>query len=200
MNDRPPILNIPAVDPFNPQPVIGRMRFGEPKQVEGKFGTQYMYGLEVNGQAHTLFASKALDAAIYETGAQQNDYIAIIRTGEGKDTRWQVRLVDENGQEIKGAGRSIKEAKPAERLPSPEPAAPKPKLTAEERQINFVSDEDQYFSALARARHRVKDWPIADGNNIDLNAVAFVLYKMAKEHGVTLIADGSVLNEADVPF
>lgn len=198
MNDRPPILNIPAVDPFNPRPVIGRMRFGEPKQVEGKFGTQYMYGLDVDGQPHTLFASKALDAAIYETGAQQNDFIAIIRTGEGKDTRWQVRLVDENGQEIKGAGRNIKDAKPADRLP--EKPQPKPELSAEDRLANFIGDEDQYFGALARARHRIKDWPVGDGKNIDLNAVAFVLYKMAKEHGATFLADGSLLNETDVPF
>jgi len=191
MNDRNPILNIRPVDPFNPRPVIMKLRFGEPKEVEGKFGKQFMYGVEVDGQPHTLFASPALDKAIYETNAQQGGYVAVIRTGEGKDTRWQVRAVDGAGNPVANEPRSIQSAPPAAREPqqaaySPAPAT-RPQPSPEDRLAAFLEDENLYFAAMARARTMLgRETPVS----IDLNAVSFVLYKMAKEHRVELDAVG----------
>jgi hypothetical protein len=198
--DRTPILNINPVDPFNPKPVVLKLRFGQPKEVEGKFGPQFMYGVEVNGQPHTLFASKALDTAIYETGAEQNDYVAVIRTGEGKDTRWQARLVDPSGNHIEGKSRNIRSAPsvsrgdaPAPRQDAPRPApAPAPQVTQADRIAAFLLDESLYFAAMARARILVgSEHPVS----IDLNAVSFVLYKMAKEHGVELDTRGNPVSD-----
>jgi hypothetical protein len=194
MNDRSSILNIKPVDPFNPQPVIIKLRFAEPKQVEGKFGPQFMYGVEVDGESYTLFASKALDTAIYETGTQQGGYVAIIRTGEGKDTRWQARACDIDGNPVTHQPRKITSAPSAPRVSSqeprqqPSPAAPatKPQPSHEDRLAAFLEDENLYFSAMARAKTMLGDAAV----NIDLNAVSFVLYKMAKEHGIELDATG----------
>jgi hypothetical protein len=201
-NQRDPILNINPVDPFNPRPTIVQLRFDEPKEVEGKFGPQFLYGVAVDGVNHTLFASKALDTSIYETGAKKDDYVAIVRTGEGKDTRWTARLVDVDGTPIEGGGRKIQDAKAAPRQPalrqslSAPAAAPRPQVSSEDRLAAFLLDESLYWAAMARGRNMLKDQPY----NLDLNAVAFVIYKMAKEHGVELDMGGEPILASDSPF
>jgi hypothetical protein len=205
---RDPVLNIPPVDPFNPQPTVVQLKFGEPKQFEGKFGPQFLYAVKHRDNDYALFASKALDAAIYETGANKDDYVAIIRTGEGKDTRWQARLVDIDGRPIEGAGRNIRQAQAAPRGEAPAPQAtqaPRQQRSPEDALAAYLTDENLYFAALARARKTLAGFtPASPQQNVDLNAVAFVLYKMAKDNGVELGADGDPLtgltDNNDVPF
>lgn len=198
--ERDPVLNIQAVDPFDPQPTIFQLKFDTPKEFEGKYGTQYIYSIRYDGKDHVLFASAALDERIGETGAKKDDYVAVVRTGEGKDTRWTARLVDAQGRPIQGGG----PRKPQEAQEAPSrgggggqaqaaPAKP-PERPYDERLADFLMDEQLYFGSMKRAETMLgKDRE----TNLDLNAVAFVLYRMAKDHGIELDGTGDPMPPAE---
>jgi hypothetical protein len=207
MADRDPILNIQPVDPFNPRPTIVKLRFDEPKQFEGKYGTQFMYSVtDERGQNHVLFASQALDGQIHKLGAKAQDRLAIVRTGEGKDTRWTVRLVDANGNATVDTGRA-----PAPRGATPSPAAPaapaatsyRPPKPFEDRLASYLSDVNLYINAYTAAMQELSHLEIP--KSIDMNAAAFVIYKMAKDNGIELDNSGTPVipgdnEEAPLPF
>lgn len=192
--ERDPILNIQPVDPFNPKPTIVTLRFDEPKEFEGKYGTQFMYSVsDEGGRTHTMFASQALDGQIHKIGAKKGDRIAIVRTGEGKDTRWTVRFADGRTPEVipqdkRGAPRS-------------EPTAPpitanigRAKKSYDDRLADFLSDLHLYVSAYSAVMDNLKHLDIP--KSIDVNAAAFVIYKMAKDHGIELDNNGNPLIES----
>lgn len=189
MADRDPILNIQPADPFNPKPTIVKLRFDEPKQFEGKFGTQFMYSVtDERGQNHVLFASQALDGQIHKLGAKAQDRLAIVRTGEGKDTRWTVRLVDGNGNPTVDTGRA-----PAPRGATPAPA---PTMTAnrqpkafEDRLASYLNDVNLYINAYSTVLQELNHIDLP--KSIDVNAAAFVVYKMAKDHSIELDNSGT---------
>jgi hypothetical protein len=202
MADRPrdPILKIEPVDPFNPQPVIIELKFDTAKEVEGQYGTQYLYGVKSEGKDYVLFASKALDEAIVDTGAASKDRVAIVRTGEGKDTRWTARLVDGSGRPIANKAKRPGPAQPENGYedrgapaPAPRPApAVKP---FDDRLADFLTEESLYLHAMRRAMNALPDG--APKPSLDLNAVAFVLYRMAKDHRITLDGSGQPVIEED---
>lgn len=198
--ERDPILNIQPADPFNPRPTIVTLRFDEPKQFEGKYGTQFMYSVsDEGGRTHTMFASQALDGQIHKLGAKKGDRLAIIRTGEGKDTRWTVRFADGRTPEVipqdkRGASRS-------EPRSEPQPQAittniPRAKKSFDDRLASFLNDLHLYVSSYAAVMENLKH--IDAPKSIDINAAAFVIYKMAKDHGIELDNDGNpVMESAD---
>jgi hypothetical protein len=201
-----PVLNINPVDPFDPQPTMFQLRFDTPKEFEGKYGPQFAYSVTYNNQDHVLFASKALDEAIQATTARKDDHVAVVRTGEGKDTRWTARLVDASGRPVAVANQrpapaarpAPAEAFPRETLPvTPRaslPVAPRPKPFVD-RLTGYLSDESLYWHAMKRAMVALPEG--APAPSLDLNAVAFVLYKMAKDHGIELGPDGDPILEED---
>jgi hypothetical protein len=195
--DRDPILNIQPVDPFNPKPTIVKLRFDEPKQFEGKYGTQFMYSVEdERGVQHVLFASQALDGQIHQVGAKANDRVAIVRTGQGKDTRWTVRLIDRNGNmtepERKAAPRNAtpSPATAPQQAPATTPAyVTRPAKSFEDRLTAYLSDVNLYINAYSTVLQELNHIDIP--KSIDANAAAFVVYKMAKDHGIEFVNSGT---------
>jgi hypothetical protein len=198
-----PVLNITAVDPFDPQPTVFQLRFDTPKEFEGKYGPQFAYSVRYQGKDHVLFASKALHENIHETTARKDDYVAVVRTGEGVDTRWVARLVDQTGRPVaqdpkrapdRAATSTRPPATPTDTFPRETRAAPAPKPFAD-RLTGYLNDETLYWHAMKRAMVALPEF--APTPSLDLNAVAFVLYKLAKDHGIQLDADGNPLLEED---
>jgi hypothetical protein len=191
-----PVLDIPVADAFDPQPTIIELKFDTPREFQGDYGPRYAYSIKHKGTDHVLFASQALDGAIYQTGAQKGDRVAIIRTGTGQDTRWKARLVDENGRAVEG-----KTDRPAKRPKADDTQARQQTATSassggqrtmsksfDERLTDFLNDETLYLHAMQRAMTALPE--DAPKPSLDLNAVAFVLYKMAKDHDITLDPKG----------
>jgi len=190
--ERDPILNIQPVDPFDPKPTIVTLRFDEPKEFEGKYGTQFMYSVtDEGGRTHTMFASQALDGQIHKLGAKKGDRIAIVRTGEGKDTRWTVRFADGRTPEVIPQDKR----KAPSGSPSAQPATANPgrvKKSYDDRLADFLSDMNLYISAYGTVTQHLKHVDVP--KSIDLNAAAFVIYKMAKDHDIELDGKGNPLS------
>lgn len=188
-----PKLDIPVADAFNPKPTTFQLLFDTPIEYEkkGKYpGTGYAYKVKFQGEPHVIFATEGLHSRIQETGAVKDDWVAVLRMGTGKDTRWQVRLVDENGTPISTEDRPARPASTPSSSGSSRPSAPK--LTPQERVDAFKMDEALYLGALSRATINVAPHVGGVTIGLDLNAVAFVLYRMAKDHGVLIDAQGEV--------
>lgn len=201
-DNKRPILKIDPVDVFNPKPVMLKLKFDEPKETQGTYGTQYLYSVIHEGTEKTFFASQSLDGMIYETGAGKDDWLAIIRTGEGKDTRWNVKLVDANGNPVTGAGRKGKREsnqatqEPQQGASNPnqgsqqggQPSRASQALSYEDRVAAFAMDEMAYWGSFQRATGHLDASKIKW--QVDANACAYVIYRMAKDHGIELGPDG----------
>lgn len=204
--DRDPPLEIKPVDPFRPEPVIVKLRFDDPKEVAGSYGPQFMYGIEVDGERRVLFASATLDGLIYDLGARKGDHVAILRHGSGTDTRWAVDLVDAAGQTIARAAQD----RPREESgrTSPQEGAgdagqprrpPAPELSYAERLMAYLEHEHLYWASMTKANHYLEAALPGITRQVDLNASAYVLYRLALDHGIELDASGNPLSEPPKP-
>lgn len=203
--EKDPILTIEPADAFKPDPYVIELKFDDPKEIEGKYGKQFLYGVKHKGKDHVLFASQALDGMIFETGAKKGDRVAILRTGAGTDTRWNVRLIDNEGRPIEGGGRKGQRAPEAQRGASTgqggtgaQAERPKPASRSyDERLADFVMEEMAYWGAFKRATIMLTadkiEW------NVDANACAYVLHRMARDHGIDLGPDGDPVEPAAEP-
>jgi hypothetical protein len=176
MPDYPPILEIPVSKSFR-QLIETQitLRFDEPKEKEGNYGMQYMYAVDVDGVKHTLFASGALHRLIQEHNPVKGTTLSVARVGKGTDTKWDVVYV--SGP--KGDGESAPQARQDARG-APADSAPA-RRTAPNPQ-GFVDDLARYWMSFDLAMETLKSKDVTP--SVDANAVAFVIYKLATDHGV----------------
>lgn len=71
--------------------------FGDAKEVEGTYGVQYQYSVEVEGRSDVFFASPTVHDRIQKAGVGPGVQLRITRTGEGQATRW---AVTKEGQDM----------------------------------------------------------------------------------------------------
>lgn len=172
MAEYPPILEVPVSKSFRDlKEVQVTLRFDTPKEFEGKYGVQYKYSVDVDGVEHTLFASPALHRLMQEQAPTKGTTLSIARVGERKDTKWDVVYVSgpkgDNGV-TSGSGSGSEQGSGIRgRSPSPE---------------GYVNDLATYWQAFDLATEMLKSKGLEP--QADINAVAFVIYKMAKDHGV----------------
>ena len=178
MSKYPPIYKFEATNARDPKSVDVTLRFDTPKEVEGKWGPQYMYGITVEGTDYTLYATPGLHRSIQETGARQGETISVIRFGEGKDTRWDVIHTKDFSAKNSAHGNVDPFITPQER-------------NAPKRDAGVVFHENmmRYQIAWNMAHDFLQQ---VEGQG-DLNAVAFTFYKMAQD------AQYDLLNEDDKP-
>lgn len=169
MPDYPPTLNIPvSASARQLQPVDVTLNYDDPKEFEGKYGTQYKYSVNTtDGVEHTLFASQALHQRIEEHAPSKGTTLSIARIGEKKDTRWDVVYI--NGPKDRNTNTS----------PQPQTRGPNPDA--------YTRDLTLYWAAFDLAHETLTNKNYTP--NVDANAVAFVIYKLAKEHGIPNPAD-----------
>lgn len=168
------ILKIQPTDPFKPQPTEVTLKFDTPKEIEGKWGPQWMYTVIHNGQEKVIYATKGLHGRIEEQGGKAGDTFSIIRRGEGKETRWDVLHV--NDLHLRGEARQN---------PQPDINQSAPAKPAGNPKKEFFKRREQYGQAWDMA----VDFLHAKQSNADVNAVAFTFYKMAQDVGYDLMED-----------
>ena len=78
---RPPILK-PDIN----VPVLVTLPFGDYKEIEGQYGTQFMYNVQVDGETHTLFADVKLHQAMLTAGLAPGVTMTITKTQESFET------------------------------------------------------------------------------------------------------------------
>ena len=78
---RPPILK-PDIN----VPVTLTVPFGDYKELEGQYGTQFMYTVQVDGLPHTLFADVKLHQAMLTAGLAPGGTMTITKTQESFET------------------------------------------------------------------------------------------------------------------
>jgi hypothetical protein len=195
-SDLPPILKIePAKSPRD-RGTMMKLLYDDWKEKDGKWGTQYMRSVEVNGERHTFFTSESLHNMIVETGAGKGDFLEILRTGEGTDTRWYVYLIDEDGNEITTPQQRVREADgDGERR-----APAKPRMSYEARVTAFLARENLYAASLVRAMKLLPYLAKQAGAEpseprFDANAMGYTIYRMADELDIELDANGDPLME-----
>ena len=170
------ILKIESTDPRNPVPTLITLKFNQPKEVEGNYGTQYMYGVIVNGEEKTIYATPGMHRRIQELGAKQGDTLSVIRTGQGKETRWDIIIDGRNGNKQVG-----RDGDPFVEGPYASQQMKSPTFVPE---VEFQRRIAQYGVAWEMAREFID----MHGGEADLNAVAFTFYKMAQDCGHDLTA------------
>lgn len=78
---RPPILK-PDIN----VPVTLTVPFGDYKELEGQYGTQFMYNVQVDGETQTLFADVKLHQAMLTAGLAPGVTMTITKTQESFET------------------------------------------------------------------------------------------------------------------
>ena len=78
---RPPILK-PDIN----VPVTLTVPFGDYKEIEGQYGTQFMYNVQVDGLPQTLFADVKLHQAMLTAGLAPGVTMTITKTQESFET------------------------------------------------------------------------------------------------------------------
>lgn len=76
-------------------PVIVSLKFDEPLEVEGQFGTQFQYACTLEGKDAVMWLPREAKLAIENAGAKRGDEIAIAKRKEGRRNVWQVQKVEE---------------------------------------------------------------------------------------------------------
>jgi len=173
VNNYPPVLNIPASPSFRDlHEVEVELLFPTGKEfVSKKYGTtQYRWSVNVEGVEHSLFASEALNNKIMEHRPEKGTCLSIAKVGTGKDTRWDV--VYKSGPQGSGS--------PAPARSTGSTAAP---ARAAHNPDAYAKDRDMYIRSLRDAETIAIEQGLS--YSVDLNAIAFVLFKMAKDYGIT---------------
>lgn len=172
MSKYPPTLEIPVSESArNLQEVTVTLLFDTPKEFEGKYGLQYKYSVEVDGTEHTLFASAALHRKIQEQYPVKGSQLSIARFGTGKETKWDV---------VMAGG-----PKGAPQKPGTASAAPVQGSGPRGTPQAFVEALNLYWDAFDHATAAITNRGLQA--NVDINAVAFVIYKLAQDNNVTNI-------------
>jgi len=180
MSKYPDILQIPTSTSFRDlQETQVTMLFDTPKEFEGKFGPQWKYSVESGGTEYTLFASAALHRQIQETFPTKGTTVSIARVGEGKETKWDVVYV--SGPKGTGDSPQARERIAAGGGAST-PRAADPS--------GFEASLSLYWDSLYYAINVLKGQEIQ--YNVDANAIGFVVYKLAKDHGIQDIHNPNV--------
>ena len=118
---RPPILK-PDIN----VPVTLTVPFGDYKELEGQYGTQFMYNVQVDGETQTLFADVKLHQAMLTAGLAPGVTMTITKTQEsfetaaGEQRRANVWLIS-GGSGTPTAATAL--AVPAAPAPTPTPPA-----------------------------------------------------------------------------
>lgn len=111
-------------DPMSPVPVIFELKFDTPHEYEGKeYITYYYNGLNSNGEEETIAAFGGLHNKIKETGAAKGSVIQIVRFGEGKNTIWNVKVMNPESLLVKKDHSEVDwlDDAPVERVSPPPP-------------------------------------------------------------------------------
>ena len=169
MSNYPPILEVPVSESArNLKEITVTLLFDTPKEFEGKYGMQFKYGVELNGVEHTLFASPALHKKIQDCAPMKGSQLSIARFGTGKETKWDVILA--------GGPRRSESAQVA---PQNGGQGVVPRGTPQA----FVDHVQRYWEAFDLAHETLKEKGFTP--SVDVNAIAFVIYKLAIDNNVT---------------
>jgi hypothetical protein len=180
MSKYPDILNIPTSTSFRDlQETQVTLLFDTPKEFEGKFGPQWKYSVESGGTEYTLFASAALHRQIQETFPTKGTTVSIARVGEGKETKWDVVYV--SGPKGTGDSPQARE-RIAAGAGASTPRAADPS--------GYNASLALYWEAFDSAVSTLTERGLTP--QVDANAVAFVIYKLAKDHGISSVTNPNV--------
>lgn len=80
------------------------------EKVEGKFGPQYLYTVEVNGLQDKLYASEKLHRGLQETGVKSGSRFVIVKEDKGNRTVWKVTPAGDRPSSPADAARASKQA------------------------------------------------------------------------------------------
>lgn len=173
MNKYPPVLEVPISESARDlKEVTVTLLYDEPREFEGKYGTQYKYSVEVDGVEQTLFASAALNKKIQDHAPTKGTKLSLARFGSGKETKWDVMLM-----RIHSGGPQRPTMAATAPRSSEQGVAPLRTPQA------FVEALRLYWDAFDLANTTLKQKGYEA--NVDANAIAFVIYKLAQDHGVT---------------
>ena len=76
----------PILKPDINVPVLVTLPFGDYKELEGKYGTQFLYNVQVDGETQTLFADVKLHQAMLTAGLAPGVTMTITKTQESFET------------------------------------------------------------------------------------------------------------------
>lgn len=179
MKEQRPKLEVPVSSSFRDlQEVQVTLMFDTPKEFEGKYGPTWIYTVESAGTEYTLFASKALHRQMSEHNPVKGTVLSIARVGQGKETKWDVVYVD--GPRGSGDAQEARE-RAGSTPPAPRPQGPNPQ--------GFADGLSLYWASFDYAMKELKGRDIEP--QVDANAVAFVVYKLAKDNGIVDIHNPS---------
>lgn len=177
MNKYPPIYKFEATDARNPRSVDVTLKYDTPREVEGKYGTQYRYSATIDGTDYTIFATPGLHNAIQRTGAKAGETISVIRLGEGKETRWDIVHSNQFGTDsASNHNNPIND----------------PFMTPEEVRAPRRSNKNLFYDNVKRygVAWKLASQFLEEHNaQADHNAVAFTFYKMAQDASHDLLED-----------
>ena len=79
---------------FSPNvPLAMRFPFGDSKQVQGEYGVQHLYTVELDGQRDRLYATPVLHLKLQAAGLGPGQVATITKaTGEGNRIEWRVEV------------------------------------------------------------------------------------------------------------
>ena len=78
---------------FTNVPLTVTFPFGDSKQVQGQYGVQHMYTVEVDGRRDWLYASPVLHLKLQAAGLGPGQVATITKaTGEGNRVEWRVEM------------------------------------------------------------------------------------------------------------
>ena len=83
---------------FEPDtPVILCFPYGDFKPIEGQYGPQFLYTVEVDGKRDRLYAAPALHDQLQAVGLAQGDILTITKAKNGSRNHWLVQHDGGNG-------------------------------------------------------------------------------------------------------
>ena len=85
-------------------PVRVRFPYGDFKEINGQYGLQYMYTVEVQGRRDRLYATPGLHHKLQEAGVKAGAVFTITKIEvEGNRKDWRVEVQGQNGKAILSA-------------------------------------------------------------------------------------------------
>ena len=167
---RPPILK-PDIN----VPVTLTVPFGDYKELEGQYGTQFMYNVQVDGETQTLFADVKLHQAMLTAGLAPGVTMTITKTQEsfetaaGEQRRANVWLIS--------GGSGTPTAATALAVPAPT-AAPTPTPPAGNAREVWVAQVHHFKRCIAQAEKAYTDlgYTVDKSSPDSINSAAATLF------------------------
>ena len=167
---RPPILK-PDIN----VPVLVTLPFGDYKEIEGQYGTQFMYNVQVDGETQTLFADVKLHQAMLTAGLAPGVTMTITKTQEsfetaaGEQRRANVWLIS--------GGSGTPTAATALAVPAPT-AAPTPTPPAGNAREVWVAQVHHFKRCIAQAEKAYTDlgYTVDKSSPDSINSAAATLF------------------------